>query len=233
MTLMRLPLVPCRKSFLFTLLCCLSTTLVILACWGAKAEAQDNVRFVWSKTQNRGPVEVYWVELEGRGIGKFLYKRKDAEDVETAFNLRPAAISVLQSLFVQADFLNEDKDFVSQRKVADMGMKTLLFEFGSRKREVSFNYSEDRFIQQIVTFFENLCQQERTLFEIDLALKYDRLGIPKKLDELDKSLSAKRIVAPERFEGVLDKIYQDESIMNYARVEAKKLLVKIQKMPSN
>jgi hypothetical protein len=57
---------------------------------------------------------------------------------------------------------------------------------------------------------------------MDLALKYDRLGIPKKLDELDSSLNAKRVVAPERFAPVLEKIYADQTLMNLARKEAKK-----------
>ncbi len=93
-----------------------------------------------------------------------------------------------------------------------------------------YNYTEDRNLQEITTFFENLCQQERSLFEMDLALKYDRLGIPKKLDELDSSLNAKRIVAPERFAPVLERIYADETLMNLARKEAKKLLARIEKM---
>jgi hypothetical protein len=210
--------------------CVLPVSLAIVV-MNSGAKSQDSVRFVWQKIQSRGVVETYRLELDGSGKGRFLFKRKDAENVETNFQLQSAAVSSLQTLFVQADFLNEGKDFVSQRKVADMGMKTILFEVGSRKREVSFNYSEDRVVQQIVTFFENLCQQEQNLLEIELALKYDRLGIPKKLDELEKNLSAKRIVSPERFQVVLDRIYKDESMMHYARVEAKKLLVKIQKMP--
>ena len=67
---------------------------------------------------------------------------------------------------------------------------------------------------------------------MDLALKYDRLGIPKKLDELERNLTAKRIVDPERFAPVLEKIYQDQSLMNLARTEAKKILSKIEKMQS-
>jgi hypothetical protein len=144
--------------------------------------------------------------------------------------LKPSTVDSLISLFQQADFLNESKGFVSGRKVANMGMKTIRFESGSKRREVTFNYTEDKTLQQIVNFFENLCQQEQSLFEMDLALKYDRLGIPKKLDELERNLSAKRIVAPERFAPILERIYQDESLINYSRTEAKKILSKIDRM---
>jgi hypothetical protein len=194
------------------------------------AEDKDPLKFIWEKSNLRGSTESYGVEFDEKGSGKSHFKQKDQDLVEVNLVLKPSTVDYLHSLFQQADFLNESKGFVSSRKVADMGMKTIRFESGSKRREVTFNYTEDKTLQQIVNFFENLCQQERSLFEMDLALKYDRLGIPKKLDELERNLSAKRIVAPERFAPILERIYQDESLINYSRTEAKKILSKIDRM---
>jgi hypothetical protein len=194
------------------------------------ADNKDPLKFVWQKSNLRGATESYGVEFDEKGAGKFHFKQKDQDLVEVSLVLKPSTVDSLLSLFQQSDFLNEGKGFVSGRKVADMGMKMIRFESGSKRREVTFNYTEDKTLQQIVNFFENLCQQERSLFEMDLALKYDRLGIPKKLDELERNLSAKRIVAPERFAPILERIYQDESLINYSRAEAKKILSKIDKM---
>jgi hypothetical protein len=190
------------------------------------------LKFAWHKAIQKGSIEFYGLELDDKGRGKFSFKKREEDALELDFALRPAKVESLLSYFVHADFLNETKNFVSPRKVADMGLKTIRFESGTRKREVTFNYTEDRTLQEIVDFFENLCQQEKALFEMDLALKYDRLGIPKKLDELERNLTAKRIVDPERFAPVLEKIYQDESLMNLARTEAKKILSRIEKMQS-
>ncbi len=190
------------------------------------------LRFVWQKNNQRGPIEFCRLELSEKGTGKFQFKKREEDLVELSFALKPSTVDSLLALFVQADFLNETKNFVSSRRVADMGMKTIRFESGLRSREVTFNYTEDKILQEIMNFFENLYQQEKSLFEIDLALKYDRLGIPKKLDELERNLTAKRIVAPERFTPVLEKIYHDESLMNLARTEARKILSKIEKMQS-
>ena len=195
-------------------------------------EAQNNpfLFFSWKKINSRGPNESYQVELNEKGTGQIQIKMREGDPVNLDVVLKLSAIDHLLSLFVQADFFNESKNFVSPRKVADMGMKTVRFESGSRNREVVYNYTEDKALQEISNFFENLCSQERTLFELDLALKYDRLGIPKKLDELELSFSAKRIVAPERFAPILEKIYQDTTLINLARKEAKKLLSRIRKM---
>ena len=190
------------------------------------------MKFAWHKAIQRGSIEFYGLQLDERGKGKFSFKKREEEALELDFELKRVKVETLLSYFLRAEFLNESKDFVSPRKVADMGMKTVRFETGARKREITFNYTEDKTLQEIVDFFENLCQQEKSLFEMGLALKYDRLGIPKKLDELDRNLTAKRIVDPERFAPVLEKICQDESLMNLARTEAKKILSRIEKMQS-
>jgi len=196
----------------------------------AHTQTDSGSHFLWKKDNSRGLLESYGVELNGNGNGQFYFNKRNETEIKLPVTLRASAIETLRALFEKADFLNDSRDFVSQRKVADMGLKTVRFATGSKQREVIYNYTEDRALQEITTFFENLCQQERALFEMDLALKYDRLGIPKKLDELDSSLTAKRVVAPERFAPVLEKIYADQTLMNLARKEAKKLLARIEKM---
>jgi hypothetical protein len=197
-----------------------------------QTDSGTSLRFVWHKAIQQGSIESYGLEFDEKGKGKFTFKRRGEDALELDFELKSSKVDALLNDFVSSEFLNESKNFVSARKVADMGMKTIRFQRGGRAREVSFNYTEDKALQQIVDVFENLCQQERSLFEMNLALKYDRLGIPKKLDELDRNLTAKRIVDPERFTPVLEKIYQDQQLMNLARTEAKKILSKIEKMES-
>ncbi|MSO22358.1 MAG: hypothetical protein EXQ58_03695 [Acidobacteria bacterium] len=194
------------------------------------AQTESVSQFLWKRNNSRGLLESYGIELDSNGNGQFCFKKRNDVEIKQPVKLRASAFETLRALFQKADFFDESRDFVSQRKVADMGSKTVRFETGSKQREVVYNYTEDRTLQEITTFFENLCQQERALFEMDLALKYDRLGIPKKLDELGTNLNAKRIIAPERFEPVLEKIYADQTLMNLARKEAKKLLVRIEKM---
>jgi hypothetical protein len=212
--------------FIFFVACALATP--------ARAESDaSGPRFLWKKDNARGVLESYGVELSSNGHGQYYFKKRDQEEIRLPVKLRASAIETLRALFHKADFLNESRDFISQRKVADMGLKTVRLETGSDQRDVVYNYTEDRTLQEISNFFENLCQQEKALFEMDLALKYDRLGIPKKLDELDSSLSARRVVAPERFAPILEKIYADQTLMNLARKQARKLLARIEKMKTS
>lgn len=195
-----------------------------------RGQTDSETRFAWKKDNSRGVLESYGVKLNSSGSGQFYFRKRNEEEIKLPVTLKTSAIETLNALFLKAGFLDASREFASPRKVADMGSKTVRFQNGSQRREVVYNYTEDRVLQEITTFFENLCQQERALFEMDLALKYDRLGIAKKLDELDRNLNAKRIVAPERFTPVLEKIYADQSLMHLARKEAKKILSRIEKM---
>lgn len=207
--------------------------LLVVAGFAVLVQAASSPQFLWKKQDSRGVIESYGVELNGNGSGQFHFQRRDQDEIRQAIVLKPSAIEALRALFRKADFLEESRNFISNRKVAYTGTKTVRFEDGTRRREVVYDYTEDRTLQEITNFFENLCQQERALFEMDLALRYDRLGIPKKLDELDRNLGANRIVAPERFAPILEKIHADQTLMNLARKEAKRLLSKLEKMQSN
>ena len=194
------------------------------------AATKGPFRCSWKKVQPKAVFSLSSIELDQIGNGKFRFQKLESDLVTVDFRINGSKVALLYNLFLQADFLNEAKNFASQRKVADMGTKTIRFESGQRNREVTFNYTEDKTLQEINNFFENLDQQEKDLFELELALKYDRLGIPKKLDALEQEFSANRIVAPERFKPILEKISEDDSLINLARKEARKLLSKVSKM---
>ena len=81
--------------------------------------------------------------------------------------------------------------------------------------------------KKIILFFNQLSQQEQSLFEMDIALRYDRLGILKKLDQLDRYLDRKELIDPKRFIPVLEKISTDESLINLARKQARQILHQI------
>ena len=194
------------------------------------SEVSEAFRCSWKIVQSRGVYPFSSIELDETGDGVFRFQKLENEPVTVNLHINRSKVVSLYSLFRQANFLNESKSFTSDRKVANLGMKTICFETGKQQREVNFNYTEDKTLREINDFFENLAEQEKTLFEIELALKHDRLGIPKRLDSLEREFSANRIIAPERFRPILERISEDESLINLARKEAMKLLKTVSKL---
>ncbi len=186
-------------------------------------------KVLWKKEMSRGPVELCQIEMNEKGEGRFQHKRREQDMIETEFVISPKAVNVLMALFGQIDFFNPSKEFSSPRRVADTGKKTIRLERGNSNREVTFNFSEDRTLWQVVDYFENLSGQELAFLELEVALKYDKLSIPKRLEDLENQIKAKQIIAPERFSPLLVKIYNDTSVMNLGRVQARQLLTLIGK----
>ena len=65
---------------------------------------------------------------------------------------------------------------------------------------------------ELAAFFENLINQETLGFDVDNAIQFDRLSIPKRLDQIENELRANRIADPERLIPLLDKIEADQRV---------------------
>lgn len=209
----------------------LSLALLLLA--GSSSGDDQPTRVFWQKDYSRGNTELHRIEVETDGSTRYLLRLGDGEPVEVDFQLKRHTLRHLLEMFAQADFLNRDKNFVSSRRVADTGTRTIRLVSGPQEREVVLRHTDNKTFRKIVTFFDHLSAQERFLLDLKLTLKHDRLGIPRKLDQLRGFLDRKTIVDPQRFSPILKRISQDTSLMNLARKTARKLLRQIGRYPSD
>jgi hypothetical protein len=91
------------------------------------------------------------------------------------------------------------------------------------KREAEFNYSVRKEVNDLMNFCEGVINEEMIGFDIDNAIQYDRLSIPKRIDTMENELKNNRIADPERLIPILDKIQSDQRLINYARARALKM----------
>jgi hypothetical protein len=124
--------------------------------------------------------------------------------------------------------LDHPETFESGKKIADLGAKRLTIEMPSGKREGTFNFSLRKDVTELSTFFEGLINQETLGFDITNAMQFERLSIPKRLEQVENELRSNRIADPERLIPLLEKIEKDQQIMNYARTQAGKIKKQIE-----
>ena len=105
-------------------------------------------------------------------------------------------------------------------KVANMGIKTLRYENGPEKSEQSFNYSTDENARIIVDWFERIVESERLLIELERTVRFDRIGVNQAVMDVAVCYERKRLVAPEQFLPMLDRIAKNETYMHTARARA-------------
>ena len=185
---------------------------------------QDSfTRFSYCRQNSVGLYESQCIELDPSGSGEIRFRRRGADEVQLAVVLSPAGKDRFIGMLAGVNFLAGARDYESRRKVADLGRKRLVLETPSGRREAEFNYSDLKEVQALATFIEAMLNQETLVFDIGNAIQYDRLSIPKRLEQLETELKANRLGDPRRLVPLLDRIDQDARLLNYARAHARKL----------
>ena len=117
----------------------------------------------------------------------------------------------------------------SHLKVAFMGTKTFRYVDGDEKTEVKFNYSEDQSAQQLQDWFERMAESAQHRIDLERAAKYDHLGVDQALNGLEESFENGRVIAPEQYLPMLDRVAKNETYMHQARAKAAELAEYIRK----
>ncbi|MCL4402586.1 MAG: hypothetical protein M1436_07995 [Acidobacteria bacterium] len=173
-------------------------------------------RIAYSKSFPGSSPAFVAITLDKTGAGE--YREAADDDNPLKFRLTPAEAAQVFGLAEKAG--NFKRPLESPAKVAFMGTKTFRFENGSEHSEVKFNYSDDPDARLLVDWFERITESERSLIELERTARYDRLGVLKALLLLENSWDNKRLVAPDQFLPMLDRIVKNESYMHTARVRA-------------
>ncbi len=150
--------------------------------------------------------------------GDVEYREAPDEDNPLKFQLKPTETDEVFGLVEKAGSLKHELE--APVKVAFMGTKTFRYENGSEKHEVKFNYTQDAAAQALADWFERMAESAQRRIDVERAAKYDKLGVVKALTLLEGSLDRKRLVAPEQFLPILDRIAKNESYMHTAQARA-------------
>ena len=166
------------------------------------------------------------VVLEKSGDG--VYQEAVEDDLPLKFKLTDEET---QAVFGLADKLDHFKHpLESQLKVAFMGTKTFRFVDGDQKSEAKFNFSEDVTAQQLQDWFERMAESAEHRIDLERAAKYDHLGVDGALQGLEAAFENGRVVAPEQFLPMLDRVAKNETYMHQSRARAAEIAEAIRNM---
>jgi hypothetical protein len=188
----------------------------------------DFSSFTYCHENTRGPYELQCIRLDPDAKGEVKFKRREAETVNVPIQLSDAARQKFLAALAATNYLDHPETFESGKKIADLGAKHLTVEMAGGKREATFNYSMRKDVNELSAFFEGLINQETLGFDMRNALQFEKLSVPKRLEQVENELKANRISDPDRLIPMLEKIEADQQIMNYARTQAGKIKKQIQ-----
>ena len=188
----------------------------------------DFTSFTYCHENTRGPYEMQCIQLDAEAKGEVKFKRRQAETVNVPIQLSDAAREKFIAVVAGTNYLDHPETFESGKKIADLGAKHVIIEMPGGKREATFNYSMRKDVTELSAFFEGLINQETLGFDIRNAMQFEKLSIPKRLEQVENELKANRISDPDRLIPMLEKIETDRQVMNYARSQAARIKKQIQ-----
>jgi hypothetical protein len=189
---------------------------VLAGMLGGAAWAADSPRLFYSKSFP-GSTPPY-VQINLARSGDVEYREAPDEDNPIQFHLSDADTAEIFGLVQKAGWLKRPLE--AHLKVAFMGTKTFRYEDGSQKNEVQFNYTQDPDGQALADWFERMAETAQRRIDLERTLKYDKLGVVDSLLQLQISLDRKRVLAPEQFLPLLDRLVNNDSYMHTAQARA-------------
>lgn len=178
--------------------------------------AAQGPRLIYSKSFPGSNPPWFEITIEENGAG--LYKEDPKDEDPLKFQLTGAESSQIFGLAGKLDHFSRRLE--SGLKVANMGMKTFRYEADGQTVEAKFNYSEDPDARALNDWFERISDTERSLIELETAVRFDKLGVQQALNRIETLRDQKRIVAPDQFLPLFDRIVKNESFLHIARDRA-------------
>lgn len=187
--------------------------------------AGDAPRLFYSRSFPGSKPEYIQIVVEKSGDA--VYQEAADDDLPLKFKLKPEDITAIYELANKLDHFKHPLE--APVKVAFMGTKTFRYIDGDDKTEVKFNYSEDPSAQQLQDWFERMAESAQRRIELERAAKYDHLGVDQALNGIEESFENGRVVAPEQYLPMLDRVAKNETYMHQARAKAAELAEYIRK----
>jgi hypothetical protein len=167
------------------------------------------------------------IRVDKNGAGEY-EGRKLSDPAEP----RPLKLSpdITRQLFELADRLRDfhTGDLESHRKVADLGQKTFIYEVGGQQHSAEFNYTVNRDARDLSDLFEKIAMVEQHVAGLEFAIKYDHLGLPQELREIQIELDNQALADPELLVPTLEEIARNPRFLHLAQARAQDILQRIQ-----
>ena len=139
------------------------------------------------------------------------------------FTMSEAARTRVLRLAQKLNYFSGNFDYTRNR-VANTGVKILIFADPTRHNTTTYNYSQNPDIQELTRFFQSVSATLEYGRKLERDLRYDKLDLPKQLQQMVNDAEEKELGELQAIVPVLQKISGDPSVMRIARVNSDRLL---------
>lgn len=214
-----------RVFFCFSLCISMFGVATAPSLLGQQSQPPDKLTYI--KVLKGSVPEYQAITVDENGVGTY-----DGRKLSESPWPRPLKLSAAttQKLFELAQSLGDFRSIQleSRKKVADLGLKTFIYEHDGHENKVQFNYTRNRQAQDLVNLFEGIGTVEQHIGNLEFSARYDQLGLPGELTRIEIDLNNKALVDPQLMVPILQKIADDSQYLHIAQVRAVDILHRIQ-----
>jgi hypothetical protein len=198
---------------------------VLLSALFVFAPPPSEPRLIFSKSFPGSVPAFYRITVPQNGAAKYETAPEDPNP-----RTFPVSAGFTKRAFELADKLNHfrGESLETKKKIASMGMKTVIYENGAERGEASFNYSENTDAMALAEMFEKVSNTRQYMMTLERLLRYDKLGIMKQLLQTETALDHHDLLEAAQLKPVLEEISGSRGLMNIAQQRARIILGKIQ-----
>jgi hypothetical protein len=187
----------------------------------------DGARLTYTKVLKGSVPEYLWISVDSQGEAG--YEGRKLDEPPSPNHLKLSA-KTTQRLFNLAEGLDNfhGVELESHKKVANLGLKTFVYEQDGQRNEVEFNYTERHEAQVLVDLFEKIASVEQHILTLEHAMKYDHLSLPRELLQIQIDLDKRALADPELMVPALEKIANNPRFLHLAQARAQTILQRLQ-----
>jgi len=142
---------------------------------------------------------------------------------ETRFTITAPIRERIFSLAQQANFFNGNFNY-NQHRVADTGTKTLAYTDSARHYQTSYNWSENKAVDELTHIFEGIGSTIESGYRLQHLMRFDKLGLNQELSGMEQAAQSGQLRELQIIAPVLRQIASNSGYMNIARERARHLL---------
>jgi len=125
----------------------------------------------------------------------------------------------------EANYFNGDFSY-KKHAVATAGKKTLTYADPNRYFQTSYDYSENKAIQEITDIFTGISNTIEHGRKLVFLRRFDKLGLEDELKAMEDAAESHNLAELQIIRPTLENIAGDSTVLNIARQRAKRLLAK-------
>lgn len=125
----------------------------------------------------------------------------------------------------KANYFNGDFSY-KKHVVASTGKKTLTYSDPVRHFSTTYDYSENKAIEEITNIFSGISNTIEHGRKLVYLHRFDKLGLEDELKAMEDAAASHNMAELQIIQPTLESIAEDASVLNIARQRAKRLLAK-------